>query len=268
MATRNLSRSAIEGGRSTVSKRERRAINRCNRQNAKRTLRTATDPEDLDVVDQPHRGWFYREFSDTLNAVYRWLDAQRGRPWNDVKSDLRRRYDVRSLKAHHMIFDHVETESVVCPIWHAKNMRESNSISRGSRYVVDENGIFRDNPYHRTYRSPKPAVKLTDSIKAWLANRQVGKVGNCLFWFEHSNEDPEATVRCDFHCVAGRDQEVWHHDPLAEQWSVRWTFKTHVHRPRRQTLALGNEDLVFWKQLSDEQRQKILQCSPVNRRKE
>ncbi len=143
MATKKLSRSAIEGGRSKASKFERRAINRNNRQNAKRTLQCAADPSDLDIQDKPHRGWFYREFSDTLNPVYRWLDRQCGRPWADVKSDLHRRHDVRSLKGRHMIYDHIDPE--VAPMWHEQNMVDSESIECGAYYVVDEDGILRDN---------------------------------------------------------------------------------------------------------------------------
>lgn len=52
-------------------------------------------------------GWEEKQFTDVLGPIYKFLDAQVGRPWNKVYSELSQVLDKRKL-THKHVFDHVE----------------------------------------------------------------------------------------------------------------------------------------------------------------
>ncbi len=70
--------------------------------------------------NSPHRmkmgrGWTghgTKELNENLNPLWRWLDKQVGRPWNNVYSELRENIDARSpIKLH--ILEHLEHHVVL-----------------------------------------------------------------------------------------------------------------------------------------------------------
>lgn len=110
MATRNLARTAIEGGRSshnryaeaTDDRSERRAYrDYCQRA---RFDEDAPEPRDLDT------GWETgkrsREFDDKLRPVRRWLAKQIGRPWNKVHAEVVAKFPATTTAGRH-ILEHV-----------------------------------------------------------------------------------------------------------------------------------------------------------------
>jgi len=130
MATKNLSRTVIEGGRTRGNTWQRRTSNGVQRSSALRVSGSLVSGADADFTIYPVRRVVYPQFNDKLGPAERWLASQVGRPWNKARSDLFARFDVRTTPGRHIVFDHVLPEVEGAP-------------RRRSDYVVDHVGILR-----------------------------------------------------------------------------------------------------------------------------
>lgn len=112
MATKNLARSAVEGGRKgrdmerwqTRAERQAVRIQLCG-------IRSVDDALDAGLLPPRWQDWD-SGFTDKLNPTERFLRSRAGRPWNDVYSELCRRYDRRSLKGYHLVSAHIDRSMV------------------------------------------------------------------------------------------------------------------------------------------------------------
>ena len=182
MARKNLSRTAIEGGRHDSNKWERRKSSRYERVNAKQEIAAAQlDVEALTDVTFEKRDKVRKEFSDKLNPVYRYLDSQVGRPWDKVRSEIVEKFDSRTTAGRHILFDHI--------ISNVKNEGEVERSFSRTDWVVDKHGILRigANSWRHGKRRRYTRDTLPDYEKNrvinWLNHRRVGVVGNKMFWF-------------------------------------------------------------------------------------
>ena len=108
MATKRLSRTAIEGGRSGYNKHERRQSYSDERARVRDELRKLLVDADLaDDWGQPKRQKVGKSFADKLGPPKRWLRKQAGRPWDEVYSDLKRSFDPRTTAGRHLVYDHM-----------------------------------------------------------------------------------------------------------------------------------------------------------------
>jgi len=110
MATKNLARTVIEGGRTRFSKWNRRASNGAQRTHEHLVSASLTSGADADNVVYPHRETAYRAFHDKLGPAERWLATQVGRPWNKARSELFTRFDTRTTPGRHIVFEHLLPE--------------------------------------------------------------------------------------------------------------------------------------------------------------
>jgi hypothetical protein len=81
----------------------------------------------------------YQGFDDKLGPAYRWLEAQSGRPWNKVRSELFARFDTRTTAGRHIVFDHL-LRSVE---------REPHRSQHRHDMLVDRHGLLQKIPYRR-----------------------------------------------------------------------------------------------------------------------
>ena len=130
MATKNLARTVIEGGRYPGNTWDRRASNGVQRTSARRVSGALVRGADADSVVYPRRELVYPGFADKLGPAKRWLTSQVGRPWNKARSDLFARFDIRTTPGRHIVFDHLLPEV------------EGHRRYRPD-YVVDRSGILR-----------------------------------------------------------------------------------------------------------------------------
>lgn len=139
MSTKNLARTAIEGGRANTD--DRNASHRDERARARTWLdRVRFDAELADATLPQRRPAVRKEFSDKLRPCWGWLASRAGRPWDDVYGELTSRFDTRKLSNKHIVFDHMLAEvagagSVAAggaPTWW-----------RATRFYVDDSGILR-----------------------------------------------------------------------------------------------------------------------------
>jgi len=175
MATKNLARTIIEGGRDGYSRWQRRHSHAQERAMAREALDRLAREDDLDELVIPARVPVHRGFADKLGAPRRWLGKQVGRPWDVVRRELFQLFDTRTTAGRHIVFDHMLPWVQVA----------ANELTYRARFVVDGRGILRGKPRIR-YRSPWERAPLPCAerrLEAWLAGRRVGARGDVLFWF-------------------------------------------------------------------------------------
>jgi hypothetical protein len=174
MATKRLSRTIIEGGRSGYNKHARRHSYAEERARARDELRKVL--VDADLADEwgiEKRQKVFKDFADKLGPPRRWLKKQAGRPWDEVYSDLKRCFDPRTTSGRHIVYDHMLG-------W----------VHRGGEHprwrhecTVDNDGILRESP-----RTPRQHWSWwrDESEKrralSWMAGRKVIDYGTALFW--------------------------------------------------------------------------------------
>lgn len=187
MSTKDLSHTVIEGGRTGSNKWERRYSHAETRAHEKLYLKEVmADPENWYDYDIEPIGHVYKEFDDKLGPVYRWLHAQVGRPWNDVRSEVSQKFDTRTTAGRHIVHDHLLSSVEVTPDVARRRFYSIPDDPTASHYkndfYVDDNGLLQRKRYiPRGYKSA-PAYD-TNQIANWLSGRIVGKVGTKLFWF-------------------------------------------------------------------------------------
>ena len=174
MATKRLSRTIIEGGRSGYNQHARRHSYAEERARARDELRKVL--VDADLADEwglPKRQKVYKDFADKLGPPRRWLKKQAGRPWDEVYSDLKRCFDPRTTSGRHSVYDHMLG-------W----VHRSGEYNRWRHEcTVDNDGILRESP-----RTPRQhwAYWRSESEKrralSWMAGRKVIDYGTVQFW--------------------------------------------------------------------------------------
>lgn len=188
MSTKNLSRTVIEGGRHNYNKWERRESHKETRAALKAYLsEVEEDPENwYDYDIEPTRP-VRKEFTDKLSPMYRWLHAQVGRPWNDVRSEVAEKFDTRTTAGRHIVYDHlIQSVEVTPDLRYGRyyyGPEDYTTSYHKNDFYVDDEGILRA----KTMVSRKKYYTVprfdTQHIANWLGARCVGKVGNKLFWF-------------------------------------------------------------------------------------
>jgi hypothetical protein len=197
MSTKNLARTVIEGGRIGSSKYERRNSHNEERAAARDFCKRAViDPESAEEFDIEPKTKAYKEFSDKLRPMYRWLAAQVGRPWKEVHSEIFKTFDTRTTAGRHITFDHllpsiVDTNSGFDDRGYLANPDEETLANRKYHfsyieYYVNDDGILckTDSDYRTSRRlryETLPEDKLIE-LGAWLNGRIISEKGGVLSW--------------------------------------------------------------------------------------
>jgi hypothetical protein len=175
MSTKNLARTAIEGGRTRWSAWFRHHTNRELRAGERAALGRLTRSVDPDGETLPRRQSAHRQFDDKLGPPRRWLERQVGRPWDLVRGELFARFDVRTTPGRHIVFCHMLP-------WVEDD--ELSAFGPRRPFDVDAHGILRARPTRWNPWLPQPPLPRPErELEAWLALRRVGERGRRLFWF-------------------------------------------------------------------------------------
>lgn len=211
MATRNLARTAIEGGRCGHYKSEVRTHKRIERAALRAYLRRGDFLGEAAPVREPVDACF----SDKLSPVRRYLRSRRGRSWNAVRSELFTRFDTRTTPGRHVLFDHV--------------LREVEEDRRWRPRFRVEEGILVAYTYER--RQARSARVDLRAVASWLAGRRVKRDGDRFVWVAPGGRRPnvhayfEDDHRARLFYVAlderGRPLRYW------DEIYLRW----HYHQP-------------------------------------
>lgn len=239
MATKNLARSVIEGGRARYNKRDRRYSNRRIRRKVREYARSIRrDPDVGDGTAAPMRRPVWRAHHDRLAAAQRWLASFVGRPWNDARAEMARRFDTRTIAGQHIVFDHL------LPTVKGSG-RES--FCRPD-FEVDESGVLQSLPsrrYTSAWKLPPGKVRRSPrQVDRWARSRRIGKRGPGYFWFQPTGF-------------------VW------KACAAHWCWRDHVdddgvrrhQQPNgryRQTFALSAEDLLYFEELTEDVQEQLI----------
>lgn len=174
MARRDLARTVIEGGRDNYNRRDRRASHADARVGLRPWLgRVTIDPGVAGGSSPPPLRPVPRGFYDKLAPLFRWLHAQVGRRWDDVRADVAARCDVRTIARQHLVYDHLIAEV------EARYPRHRLD----PRFVIDAAGVLRHGPrwQRRRKRPPRPAwappwsAARLDGAWWWVGDRPCGR---------------------------------------------------------------------------------------------
>jgi hypothetical protein len=176
LSTKNLARTVIEGGRSRYNTWDRRRSNATLRGAERAYAAMLRDPEAWWSLVPPARRKVHRDFHDRLGPVYRWMDRHCGRPWVDVRAEIFRRFDTRTLAGRHIVFDHMLRE-----VLDRGEPREYD----WRRYRVDEGGLLQPMPRRRHVKARTWLTREeTEELRAFAGERKVRQVGSAHFWLE------------------------------------------------------------------------------------
>src|SRR5262245_28848912 len=135
MATKNLARTVIEGGRTGFNQNERNYSHRSERARTRAYLdRGRADPWIFDNGSPEPRPIVPKRFDDKLAPGRRWLRSQIGCPWDEVRARMVATFDTRTLAGRHIVYDHMLQDVVDC-------FDETHRWR--SWFVVDAQGILR-----------------------------------------------------------------------------------------------------------------------------
>ena len=190
MSTKRLNRTILEGGRVKGSRLEGQKFTRSERVAARAQMRRVTlDPEFADEEAFAVRKSGYKEFTDQLAPIWRFLNSKDGEPWSDVKSEITHKFSVQSLSGYHIIKQHMMPEIKGAGSQETMyNGRYSDDFS-SYRYYIDDDDIFRINKEHHSYKGGRRWRTYTftkaqqEELEYWKNGRKIGKVGSVLFWF-------------------------------------------------------------------------------------
>lgn len=299
MSTKKLSRTVIEGGRAKHNKWERRHSHtevRAEERDYLKKVMADLDLAEEEEIDLPRP--VSKDFIDKLSPMYRWLDAQIGRPWDQVRSEIFQKFDTRTTAGRHITFDHllrqvVDTESGFDRNGYMSNPDVELLNSRKkywsfSDYYVDTDGILRkpDIETRIWLRSRYVQISQQDYQQAgtWLANRMVMEKAGQYYWLSPTQDiwlaswlDPYSSNfdRFDKHNLAyyvWQDREYqtrsvsYPVDRYQPSYLITKTFGPHwekVEHPYsfRQRGQLSGEDRKFFLSLKDKLRRQILEFS-------
>jgi hypothetical protein len=182
MSTKDISRSAVEGGRYSYNKYERNESHRHERSRAKAWIdKVRVDDEIAEGSDPVPRNKVHKGFTDNLGPCYGWLASRCGERWDDVRSSLAGTFDTRKLSAWHIVNQHMLTE-----VEGAGTTSDALNRYSSQRFWIDDDGLLQDRG-KRYYRRSAKAVYTGPSEAAVLAyadGRKVisGLYGDTLWW--------------------------------------------------------------------------------------
>ena len=272
MATKNLSRTVIEGGRCKHYQAEVHSRIREERAETRDFLRAIeNDPGSWDDCNRPHGHVPKRMpvtpcFDDKLRPIYRFLESKIGRNWDEVRSELFSKFDTRTTPGRHVLFDHLLND--VCE-------GSEEEEERYRRYRVDAQGRLEKieaEPYRSRYVLPYRRENLFH-VAAWLGHRKVGRYGAGFVWFVPTARDSKVCAIFDRYEIVYAlvdDAGLPFRTPLVIRPGDRYYDSKHkgpvvvARCSFRQSHKLDAKDEAFFRKISPEWQTKILKMAPAN----
>jgi len=234
MATKNLARTAVEGGRFSDYKSERDRIKRTRRANerihAKKSLY-----DEYSVMPKTEKLSKRGFQAENLSPIYRFMNRHIGQNWDKVHAKIKKRFDTRTIQSHHIVINHILGE--VAPF----GWEPGGAGYTSYRYYRDNQNRLRGNEPFRWKGSREPSQSRKKIID-WLNHRVVGQVGeDSFYWFI-----PTHSIYF-----------VWHYELMT--FANGQNTLTHF----RQGHCFTEEDKKFFLSLSKRDKEEVTKYSPV-----
>jgi len=236
MATKNLAKTILEAGRIDRYK--------VNNEKSKRSIRTEernylsrvkNDPEAADSIAPPRQKKIYKLQGDKLGAVYKFLDSWVGKSWNRAYSDMKKKFNPKSLPGYHVMYDHIMKD--VHP--NEDSLRHRYGSHWSDQYWVDDNGILRKKPQARR---GKFAI---GPVVSWLSNRRLGKFGQKYYWFVNKRNSIKWRYLLEM-------EEIYKEEGLTEGFQPTTQCGDRiipVHMSFRQDRHLTSKEIEYFEEL-------------------
>jgi len=266
MSTKNLARTAIEGGRTGYYKSEVQDHASSERAAGRVYLRlVARDPEAADAVIDPKRRPVFVSFHDKLSPVYAFLDSRIGKSWNKTFAEISTKFDLRTTPGRHVTNDHML--SVIA------FKGEHQLVRRGGftpyyRYFVDQHGILRKNVRQsRVHNSPTPPFD-SKRLVAWLGARKIGQQGERFVWWLPVSKAARCGAIWEMTGIKYVELDENGDAVLSTNlprsgfgWEPSVVAHTYTGSYRPAGLLKGDDDAYF-RSLPEHARQNVLQAAP------
>jgi len=265
MATKNISRSSLEGGRYNHNKSERNASHRHERSRTREWLSNVRqDVEHADEAALRPRDKVYKGFTDKLNPAFRWLASRCGQPWSKVHSELKQRFDTRSLASWHVVNQHMLTE-----IEGGRTEYDGKDSWGHKRFFIDENDILRDRgELHWRSKMEKYKGPRREWVKKRVGNRRVFDDGETQYWAIPADKDwvpckysCQQVDRCHVDSVHHRSFEAepaaWIKKKYEEEgkeipmWARRFKYEHYDWSAWRRSRQFTEGEAKWWATISD-----------------
>lgn len=241
MATKDLGRTPLEAGNTAEYHSVRREVRRLARHEAKAyCARVARDPEYSDETPappaperrRPNGCWTVDMHDDRIGPVKRWIHRQVGRLWDDVYSEIRSRFDTRTLAGRHIVEQHllgyVDTDG--------------SSLHSYRDLYVDADGVLRERDTGYRHAHSERQTISDRKFARWLSSRKVGRRGDVLFWFVSTG--------------LWRREKREHSRMRADHWGWETILVPVKIGTYRQDRPLSQEEIAFYERLTSNQRTK------------
>jgi hypothetical protein len=207
MSTKDISRSAVEGGRYNYNKHERNESHRHERARTKVWLdQIRFDDEAAEGSDPVPRNKVAKGFTDNLGPCYGWLASHCGERWDDVRSKLAGTFDTRKLSAWHIVNQHMLTE-----VEGAGTTSDAFTRYRSQRFWIDDDGLLQDRGkrYYRRSTKPDYTGPSEAAVLAYADGRKVTSsfhAGAAIWWALPGEGKWEACKAFRGRCSIHKDQ--------------------------------------------------------------
>lgn len=173
MATKNISRTVIEGGRAKRNQQDRYLSNRKLRAEVRDDLHHASQLSDIEDYDVPaKRQKVRKEFEDKLGAVRRWMESRVGKPWDETFSELTKKFDTRNMASRHVVVDHILGDITF----------SLDDIHNYGNFWVDDRGLLQKDLTSWRYKARHRRTWTGSDLSLWANNRKVSLINGRLFW--------------------------------------------------------------------------------------
>lgn len=284
MATKNLARTAIEGGRTGHNKWDRKLSHKETRAKERSFLTEVKgDIENYYEYDIDPTRPVRKEFADKLAPMYRWLEHQVGKSWDEVRSEVTKAFDTRTTAGRHIVYDHLLRSVEITPsVWRFRYRSTGDpntSYSKHDFYVNDIGILCQRRHISRDYL--KAPQFNTNQIANWLNGRVVGKIGKKFFWFvpadknkkggwhhewktEWKNNDTNYWQKGGLRYLYLTYQSVYAKDKdgvdIVVDRKPYWAYGEPIFRQDRK---INEKEMLFWNSLPEFHKTKVLERSPI-----
>jgi hypothetical protein len=289
VSKKRLSRTVIEGGRYSYNKWERRTSSQKQRAQTREYLNNINkDVDYADECSEPNREKVYKGFRDKLGPMYRWLHAQVGRVWNDVRSEVTQKFDSRTTAGRHILYDHLLSSVEEVLDVRYKRYYPNSSIDNHTQshykndFYVDDSGILRQKTFIPRNNNKIPKFD-TQRLANWLGGRVVGQVGEKLFWFVPADKNKKRGgtnhkwktewAKNTYYTYYGNygltylysySAPIYEKDKDGISRIVGYQLTWQQGRPNfRQDKKLDDKDIQFWNSIPGYYQTKVLEFSPT-----
>ena len=279
MSTKKLSRTIIEGGRANSNKWERRHSNSSERASSRDYCKKALIDSEVIYDDFiTEREKVYKGFDDKLAPVFRWLAKQVGRKWDDIYSEIKETFDVRTTAGRHIVNDHLIGSVDITPdvrFPYAYYYAGGETVSHHKYDFYVEDGFLCKRKYIGRRKYPY-VVFNRPSIASWLDGRMIAKIGTKYYWFVSSTNR-------NGHMIEYKttwDNSMWGYGQLKY---LRLTAEAIYDSDRkfikceyvwkepflgrvysfRQDVELSSKDMEFWNSIPEQLQAVMLEFNPL-----